>query len=882
MIARLNNCKAQNKKDETTMVSILRGIQNSKNLFEPHLDKLMACTSEKVSTKLRVTAIQALSASSCNQKTVVAALNLLKNTNEDSEIRIHGFLTLMNCPSANTATEIKTLLDSEKVYQVGSYITTYLASLRASADPSREAAKLHYGQIRGVQKFPRDIRRYSFNNELSYAIAALGVGASVDTSVIYSQKSFLPRSATVNLTGELFGNRFNFMELSGRQENLDSLLEKYFGPKGLLKSKDMQQFYDDHVKKYLPAPEEINNRARRSLNDVVDEYNLDLSLKLFGSEIPISPENVIDKLVNAVMNVVQTKSFDHKFEHHAQFLDLDLIYPTGSGFPMKLSALGNGAARLEINGACNGKDSHVKLVPSANILLTGSLVIDTQVISTGIEISGTVHSSTGNELKIQILDDNKGIDIKLGSAVKSQEIFSFEHKTLFITRENGGEVKAVARKVPTKVRFNDCFDQLQKITGLNLCVTTMLPDVSDTYGDILLSGGTKLGVALEIDPEYHFRMEANNADIQHETLTFLIESTSRAESKVILLLEKHITNDIYLKASLGSSFVSGSIETGLKNNDQEILAYTKVVDGSGLIYSVRLGLERIEPSVFKPIAQIINANRDVTDALIGYHADGKIKIEHSADGDSYIFEDLSVKKVGDEAKYTLNGQIKRTGSTYNTDLTLSDKVSKGNLKGLLAFKAGGVEIDYSLQSDIPGIHGRVKYDLEHSNSLKHSLLVVYDKDLNSNVNRVTLEQEYEYEHQDKKLKKLKFKNSLNAPFLPVSVKLNGEYKDKSFELESSYSCQKSKGSLDADIKYNMRTVGEYAVKIDATVDKINVKLNSKHVIQSGKSTITNKLTTSFGTSVDMNGVFGHKLTFKDADISLNAVVVPMSKQEAIK
>lgn len=56
-------------------------------------------------------------------------------------------------------------------------------------------------------------RKYSFNEEESFNIDALGLGGNVEQNVIYSQDSFLPRSVAVNLTTEVFGHNLNVLEV---------------------------------------------------------------------------------------------------------------------------------------------------------------------------------------------------------------------------------------------------------------------------------------------------------------------------------------------------------------------------------------------------------------------------------------------------------------------------------------------------------------------------------------------------------------------------------------------------------------------------------------------------------------------------------------------
>lgn len=46
-----------------------------------------------------------------------AAMDLMKNRQLDSEIRIKAYLAVIECPCAHSANEIKTLLETEPVHQ---------------------------------------------------------------------------------------------------------------------------------------------------------------------------------------------------------------------------------------------------------------------------------------------------------------------------------------------------------------------------------------------------------------------------------------------------------------------------------------------------------------------------------------------------------------------------------------------------------------------------------------------------------------------------------------------------------------------------------------------------------------------------------------------
>lgn len=237
---KLGNCKSEKRQQEDIIVAILKGLRGAKGVSGSLVDKLIACSSEGNAGRVRTAAIQALSSASDDSKVPSAALNLLKNRNDDSEFRIEAYLVLVENSSPQIAGEILKLLEDEPVNQVGSFIVSHLSNLRSSTDLYREKARQDFSDVFSSKKFPSDLRKYSFNHEFSYEFGSLGLGGSIDSNVIYSQKSFVPRSFRSNLTGEIFGTSFNFLEINARQENFDQILERYFGPKGYFNTLNKQ------------------------------------------------------------------------------------------------------------------------------------------------------------------------------------------------------------------------------------------------------------------------------------------------------------------------------------------------------------------------------------------------------------------------------------------------------------------------------------------------------------------------------------------------------------------------------------------------------------------------------------------------------------------
>ena len=82
------------------------------------------------------------------------------------------------------------------------------------------------------KEFDLDMMKYSRNYEKSMFIEPINTGAKVEGDLIWSPKSFVPRSSMFNLTVDLFGQSVNLIEFGGRAEGLEYFLEAYMGPNG--------------------------------------------------------------------------------------------------------------------------------------------------------------------------------------------------------------------------------------------------------------------------------------------------------------------------------------------------------------------------------------------------------------------------------------------------------------------------------------------------------------------------------------------------------------------------------------------------------------------------------------------------------------------------
>ena len=180
-------------------------------------------------------------------------MGVFRDESEDSELRINAYIALMKCPSQKVLSEVRQVLEKEKSNQVGSFVWSHLTNLMETSDPHMQDIRniVHDEELK--KEFNLDQRKFSRNYEGSFFFDSINTGAKVDSNVIFSQKSFIPRSANLNLTIDLFGQAINFLEVGSRIQGLEKEMERRFAylkkhsakteDLGILKNKNVSKFF---------------------------------------------------------------------------------------------------------------------------------------------------------------------------------------------------------------------------------------------------------------------------------------------------------------------------------------------------------------------------------------------------------------------------------------------------------------------------------------------------------------------------------------------------------------------------------------------------------------------------------------------------------------
>lgn len=157
-----------------------------------------------------------------------ALMRIFSNSELDSELRINAYLALMSCPSSPILRLVTRTLEQEEINQVGSFVWTHLTNLQETSNPMKQEIKRILSRETLQKTFDLDKRKFSRNIEKSFFSDMLNSGAVMESNIIWSGESFVPRSASLNLTVDLFGHSVNFLEVGGRVEGMNRVLQKVF------------------------------------------------------------------------------------------------------------------------------------------------------------------------------------------------------------------------------------------------------------------------------------------------------------------------------------------------------------------------------------------------------------------------------------------------------------------------------------------------------------------------------------------------------------------------------------------------------------------------------------------------------------------------------
>ncbi|PAA80871.1 hypothetical protein BOX15_Mlig008746g5, partial [Macrostomum lignano] len=196
-----------------------------------------------------------------------------RNAREDPELRIACYRVLMQCPNVKQ-TVLNMLVQailSEPTQQVYAYCVSHMAQIASSSLPRYDRVRPTVQSVLSMLQRREPMEQvYSrvFHGQLWDELHKLGL--TVETDMIVSDKSFVPRWSHIKIEHQSMGKNVPALEISMRTEGLQSVLAKLVGPRSAL--------YADSVAKLL-------RRSARSLDASVDSELLDILPRMLA-EVP--------------------------------------------------------------------------------------------------------------------------------------------------------------------------------------------------------------------------------------------------------------------------------------------------------------------------------------------------------------------------------------------------------------------------------------------------------------------------------------------------------------------------------------------------------------------------------------------------------------------
>ncbi|KAF4523962.1 hypothetical protein B566_EDAN012435 [Ephemera danica] len=459
--------------------------------------------------QLRLAAMDAFRRAPCpNPMAPSPLLNVYMDTTQDSEARIAAYLAAVRCPTAALMRAVKRTLYSETVNQVGSFVWTHLTNSQESRSKSRQPLRALIANEFLQNKFRTDARQFSRNFEVSRYFESLGIGATADSNVIFSTKSYLPRSAMLNLTIDLFGESVNLLEIGGRAEGLEPFVERLFSREGLLSNEPLAEMLrNSRSDPTLDAARNLTSPLKQIVTPTASTY-----IRLFGNEISykelediLETSQKFDVNPSIILKALINRN-EHKFSRSFELVDVTQEVPTAIGLPLKLSVNGSASVHMAMTGNMESKKTGVqvsgKFAPSANIAMTGTMAVGNDDFKQGIKFEAMMYTHTTLESRLKISFDGK---------FNFQSEMPNEKQTLIeITSErfifNGDKVSRLPDLTPDRETYVECTGEFaDKLFGVKICSEVSYPNASlvETSPYFPLSGDSHINITIvKTDPTF--------------------------------------------------------------------------------------------------------------------------------------------------------------------------------------------------------------------------------------------------------------------------------------------------------------------------------------------------------------------------------------------
>ncbi|KAK4303603.1 hypothetical protein Pmani_024402 [Petrolisthes manimaculis] len=463
---------------------------------------------EGLVTSVRVAAAQAFRLVPCHQMRWRALLGVTLDKTLKAEVRVAAYLAGIRCASRVTTQELVNRLTTMEDTHVRGFVFSHLHNLLKTEAPDKQHLRYRFINIALPSDYEEDLRKYSRNIDLSYWETSLGVGAGLESNIVYSPGSFVPRSLDFNLTAALDGFALNIGELGARIQGLEPILAQVFGPGGYFVNSSYGQIFQD-IARLVFKGEDIMERWQDGsdrasllasfLSKIYfhreSEVQGELYFRYKGQELAfasitepvqeLKPVRLRSRLVSFIHNFFSSLTDINTDSGRTLQVDLDYSFPTIQGTPFKLQLVANTVAGLKIQknlplilSGSPHEQNTLNFSLSFSTALDGFVGYDSHISQNGIRTKNLISNSNGVSI-IARTRSNSEVQLEL-ELPQRMEMINMESETYLMKRMNESvpETKITPPSmIDTRTILKSCITTLESSLGLKMCYDVDLPNI---------------------------------------------------------------------------------------------------------------------------------------------------------------------------------------------------------------------------------------------------------------------------------------------------------------------------------------------------------------------------------------------------------------------
>lgn len=463
-------------------------------------------------------------------------------------------------------------------FVVGSFVWTHLTNLQETSSRWKQSLRLLTENYFLRNKFNTDIRKYSRNYEISSFFDSINMGGSVESNVIFTEESYLPRSAMLNLTLDLFGETVNVFEMQTRAEGLEDVVEKFFAPDGYFPEETINTALKN-MKTEQGKIQRIGETFKKGKR-LSAEPKVLMSFKAFGNEFayldlndlmglfgePVTKRNLMDTLTKQFsrQRIDTTKSF--------VFLDSSVKVPTLLGLPLELSVNGTASLGLTAHTNVDLKDFRAmrvvvegKLYPSAVVEVIGAMSVSSAYSNIGLTLTGRMSTNSYIDGHVYI-DGGKLVDVKLNVPKNQFNVFSVQSH-IFTVRDN--EMTEITNTTDNVNTLNLCTPKnINSVIGFKACskLTYVNASNADNSPYFPLTGAFEYSIGLnKVD---HFDSYVFNVKSDHKngrSISLFFDTPNSKMKRTISAKYQLDWDNLLINAQLSCPFAKLELNSNLSN-----------------------------------------------------------------------------------------------------------------------------------------------------------------------------------------------------------------------------------------------------------------------------------------------------------------------------